>query len=80
MSIPTGNVGFIGLGAMGSPMAKRIAQSLSDTSYLFVYDVMENVMDDLIAFYPDKIKKETSPVAVAKQAVCALLPQCFTAN
>lgn len=70
MRILEGNLGFIGLGAMGSPMAKHIAQSLPSGSKLYIYDVVDKVMDDVAAFAPDKIKIETSPLAVAQQAVC----------
>ncbi|KAF9878255.1 putative 3-hydroxyisobutyrate dehydrogenase [Colletotrichum karsti] len=72
-----GNIGFIGLGAMGSPMAKRIADALTDDSQVFVYDVVEAVLDELLASNPAKIQKAASPAAVAKQAttIISMVPE-----
>lgn len=40
-------VGFIGLGAMGLPMAEQLATKLPAESRLCVYDVNAAAMDDL---------------------------------
>lgn len=65
-------VGFIGLGAMGKHMAERLAVNLPPDSKLFVYDVVEAPMNDLVAKYPGRVFASTSPRNVTENTVCGL--------
>lgn len=62
-------IGFIGLGAMGDPMARRMADKLPSGSQIYVYDVAEPPMTAISNAYPGKIVKATSPKHVAEHAV-----------
>ena len=65
-------VGFIGLGAMGKHMAERLAVDLPPDSKLFVYDVVEAPMNDLVAKYPGRVFANPSPRDVTKNTVSGL--------
>ena len=61
-----GKVGFIGLGAMGKPMAQQLATKLSR---IFVFDVIEDAMHDFAAQFPGKVFPEGSAKDVALKSV-----------
>ena len=63
-------VGFIGLGAMGRPMAKRIKAAGFD---LAVYDVMAPAVEEMVAL---GAVAKTSPgeVAASSDVICSSLP------
>lgn len=42
------NIGWIGLGIMGLPMAKNIIEKTSNDTQLFVYDVVQDSIDKLV--------------------------------
>jgi pyrroline-5-carboxylate reductase len=65
-------LGFIGLGAMGKPMVTHLANKLPPESRIWVYDVVQDVLDDLCAEFPERIVKGTSAKDVAQQVVILL--------
>ena len=71
-----GRVGFIGLGAMGLPMAKRIA---ANDFALSVFDVDTESVKNLIAEYP-AVQWEASvyEIGVKCDAVITMLPDAAT--
>ena len=62
-------VGFIGLGAMGRPMVSHLANKLPADSQIWVYDVVEQIVDKICAEYPGRVLKATNPRNVAEQVV-----------
>ncbi|KAF2009420.1 hypothetical protein BU24DRAFT_467801 [Aaosphaeria arxii CBS 175.79] len=70
-------IGFIGLGAMGSPMARRIAEKLPPGSQMYVYDVVQPPMDAISEAFPGKIVKAVSPKHVAEHAnlIISMVPE-----
>lgn len=62
-------LGFIGLGAMGKPMLEHLANKLPSESRIWVYDVAEQVVDDVCAAFPDRVFKGKSAKDVAQQVV-----------
>jgi pyrroline-5-carboxylate reductase len=72
MSKPSGfkRLGFIGLGAMGKPMVEHLANKLPQESRIWVYDVVEEVVDEMCTAFPERISKATSAKHVAEQTVC----------
>lgn len=63
-------LGFIGLGAMGAPMLSHLARKLPKDSRIWVHDVVEQVVDDICAEFPNKVLKGKNAKDVAQQAVC----------
>ena len=71
MAIGTaGNIGFIGLGLMGKPMAVNLAAKLDEGQKLYVFDLVESAMDDLIKQHPTIVHKCSSIKEVADKSVC----------
>jgi 3-hydroxyisobutyrate dehydrogenase len=62
-------LGFIGLGAMGRPMLSHLANKLPQDSRIWVYDVVEQMVDDACAEFPDRVLKAKSAKDVAEQVV-----------
>jgi 3-hydroxyisobutyrate dehydrogenase-like beta-hydroxyacid dehydrogenase len=62
-------LGFIGLGAMGKPMVTHLANKLPPESRIWVYDVVQDVMDDICAEFPERVVKGASAKDVAQQVV-----------
>ena len=67
-------IGFIGLGAMGKPMLTHLANKLPASSEIWVYDVVESVVDEVCAQFPDKVHKAVSSADVAGHSVNLLPP------
>lgn len=65
-------LGFIGLGAMGKPMLVHLANKLPPESRIYVYDVVETVVDEMCAQFPNRVCKATSAKDVARQVVGGL--------
>ena len=65
-------LGFIGLGAMGKPMLVHLANKLPPESRIYVYDVVEAVVDEMCARFPNRVYKATSAKDVAHQVVSGL--------
>lgn len=63
-------LGLIGLGAMGLPMMSHLARKLPEDSRIWVYDVVEQAVDDACAEFPNRVLKGRSAKDVAQQAVC----------
>lgn len=63
-------LGFIGLGAMGKPMLTHLANKLPAESQIFVYDVVEEAVDEVCEQFTNRVHKATSAKNVAEQAVC----------
>lgn len=76
-SFTNATVGFIGLGAMGRPMVVHLANKLPTESRIYVFDVVEEVIDQLCAEYPQKLHKATSAKDVAQQAetIITMVPE-----
>jgi 3-hydroxyisobutyrate dehydrogenase len=62
-------LGFIGLGAMGKPMLTHLANKLPQDSQIWVYDVVEQMVDDACAEFPGRVLKAKSAKDVAQQVV-----------
>jgi len=62
-------LGFIGLGAMGKPMLEHLARKLPQESRLWVYDVVEHIIDEVCAAFPDRVYKGTSAADIAQHTV-----------
>jgi 3-hydroxyisobutyrate dehydrogenase-like beta-hydroxyacid dehydrogenase len=72
-------LGFIGLGAMGKPMVSHLANKLPSDSRIWVYDVVEKVVDELCAEFPERIIKGANAKDVAQQVVSRIqsnAPRC----
>ena len=67
------NLGFIGLGAMGKPMLVHLANKLPPESRICVYDVVEAVVDEVCARFPNRVCKATSAKDVARQVVSLVM-------
>lgn len=64
------SVGFIGLGAMGAPMVRHLAAKLPDGTPIFVFDVVQGIVDEICAQNPGRIFKSTNAKDVAEKSVC----------
>lgn len=65
-------LGFIGLGAMGKPMVSHLANKLPPDSRIWIYDVVQQVVDDLCAEFPGRIVEGASAKDVAQNVVSLL--------
>ncbi|KAF2264963.1 3-hydroxyisobutyrate dehydrogenase mitochondrial precursor [Lojkania enalia] len=70
-------VGFIGLGAMGKPMLVHLANKLPSESQLYVFDVVEQVVDELRTKFPNRVLKASSARDVAQQTetIITMVPE-----
>ncbi|KAL3443405.1 NAD binding domain of 6-phosphogluconate dehydrogenase-domain-containing protein [Aspergillus insuetus] len=71
------SLGFIGLGAMGKPMAAQLATKLPATVQLIVYDIVDTAVQDLATRYPSKVLAGESPVDVTarSQVIFSMVPE-----
>ncbi|EEP78434.1 predicted protein [Uncinocarpus reesii 1704] len=71
------NLGFIGIGAMGRPMVENLAKKLPANSIISIYDVSEQVLDDVVAGNGGKIVKCLSARAVAERSdvIITMVPE-----
>lgn len=67
------SVGFIGLGAMGLPMATHLANKLPEGTQIHVYDVSKSSVEKLCHEFPDKVKEAESAKDLADKSVCTAL-------
>lgn len=65
-------LGFVGLGAMGAPMAGHLADKLPSSAKIFVFDVVSSVVEQICSKYPGRVIKGTDAKNVAEQSVCLL--------
>lgn len=63
------SIGFIGLGAMGLPMARHLANKLSPETRIYVFDVANEAMEMLCGEFPKKVVRCESAKQVAQQTV-----------
>ena len=70
------NVGFIGLGAMGLPMALNVARQLAPGFGLHVYDVNTDAVNQAIQQGKDIVKEKTNVVVTAVSSPAELAPLC----
>ncbi|KAI1843765.1 hypothetical protein JX266_010024 [Neoarthrinium moseri] len=72
------NVGFIGLGAMGSPMAFNVRKNMPPDATLFIYDVLVDPAERLKAacetLGPVKIAKSPREVAENALTIISIVP------
>lgn len=73
------NIGFIGLGAMGRGMAANLAKRVSGDSKVYVYDVVDGLMDDLHSEHPGTVRKSKSAKEVSEISV-SLFPSSSSSN
>lgn len=62
-------VGFIGLGAMGIPMVRHLADKLPAEVHIHVFDIVESVVDELSTLYQGKIFGASNARDVAAKSV-----------
>ena len=62
-------VGFVGLGAMGKPMAKNLIEKLPPESQVYLFDVIATGVNELCEKYPKKCFGCSSPQEVANKSV-----------
>ena len=67
------SVGFIGLGAMGMPMATHLANKLPEETQIHVFDVFKPSVEDLCKRYPGKVTEAKSAKDVANKSVSTWL-------
>ncbi len=65
----SGNLGFIGLGIMGGGMVSNLAEKLPVHNKIYLYDVVDAVMEEKCATYPGKCMNSASPREVAEKSV-----------
>ncbi|KAG2421922.1 hypothetical protein HFD88_005898 [Aspergillus terreus] len=78
MSSPSSDdIGFIGLGAMGLPMAQQLVANVPATTRLYVFDVADQAMNDFVAMYPHKAVAGKSPRDVAEHSkiIITMVPE-----
>ena len=63
-------IGFIGLGAMGLPMAQNVARK-SPLEELIVFDLNTQAVEQLLAEFPTKTDKGSNARDVITRAVSA---------
>jgi 6-phosphogluconate dehydrogenase (decarboxylating) len=63
------SVGFIGLGAMGKPMAGHLAKKLPQDTLIYVFDVVQTAIDELCLEFPNKVVKSANAKEVAENTV-----------
>ena len=68
-SLPA-SIGFIGLGAMGKPMAVNLAKKLPSGSHIYVHDVVASAVEELCTSFPDIIIAGNGAKDVTEKSVC----------
>ena len=62
-------LGFVGLGAMGLPMAENLISKAAHGSKLYVYDISEDAMTQLAETHPGVVVVCQSPREVSQNTV-----------
>lgn len=66
------DVGFVGLGTMGLPMAINLGRKLPQGSKLYAYDISQDALQKLGAALPDgRVVACESTLEVINHVVCA---------
>lgn len=63
------SLGFIGLGAMGGGMVSNLAEKLPAETKIYVYDVVDALVEAKLSKHPNKIFKAKSAKEVAELSV-----------
>ncbi|OAL19047.1 hypothetical protein AYO20_11694 [Fonsecaea nubica] len=71
------SLGFVGLGAMGLPMAGHLAAKLPENVHMYVYDINQSSVDQLHHDYPQRVTKCSSAKEVADKSdvIMTMLPE-----
>lgn len=63
------SIGFVGLGAMGLPMATNLANKLPEETRIHVYDISKASIKQIRQDCPEKVQEATSAKDVADNSV-----------
>jgi len=73
-------LGFVGLGAMGLPMAGHLAAKLPEHIQVYVFDINQASVDQVHKDHPKRVIKCSSAKEVADKSVCLgfteVVPHC----
>ena len=71
------HVGFVGLGAMGLPMAGHLAAKLPKETCIYVFDIVQSLVDELCEKHAPKVVRCASAKDVARKSstVFTMLPE-----
>lgn len=64
------NVGWIGLGLMGLPMAQNLLRKMDKSTNFYVYDVIQESIDEFVKAGDGRVKACSSSKEVADKSVC----------
>ena len=71
--MPT-SIGWIGLGLMGLPMARNLIKKTTKETTLYVYDVVEHAVKQLVEEGNGRVQACQSSKEVADKSVCHATP------
>jgi 3-hydroxyisobutyrate dehydrogenase-like beta-hydroxyacid dehydrogenase len=76
-SMEAPQIGFIGLGAMGWHMASHLANKLPDATRIYVFDIVQSLVDKLCEQHGEKIVRCTHAKEVASKSciIFTMLPE-----
>lgn len=72
------NIGWIGLGLMGLPMARNLLKKMDDDTQFFVFDVVQESIDTFVADGNGRVHACGSSREVADKSVCPPHHPLFT--
>ena len=75
-----GNVGWIGLGIMGMPMVRNLLAKMKDHTQFYVYDVVQESIDNLVQDGQGRVHARSSSKDVADHSVWQLCMRSFDLN
>ncbi|KAE8552043.1 hypothetical protein EYB25_005934 [Talaromyces marneffei] len=75
--IDESTVGFIGLGAMGAPMAMHLAEKLPSGTKIYAFDVVQSAVDQLVTQFPSRVfaGKNARDVAEKSNIIFSMVPE-----
>lgn len=73
-SLNLDGIAWIGLGAMGLPMAGHLATKLPAEVSIYVYDIVRDFVEQICKQYPGKVKPCSSAKEAAERSVCLWSP------
>jgi len=74
------NVGWIGLGIMGMPMVRNLLAKMKDNTKFYVYDVVQESIDQLVRDGQGRVHACSSSKDVADNSVWHLCTRSFDLN
>ncbi len=71
------HVGFVGLGAMGLPMASHLAAKLPEETCIYVFDIVQSLVDQLCESHSPKVLRcgSAKDVAHSSSVIFTMLPE-----